>query len=154
MSTIKLSQEEVDFKLDLGLGFMQIRDLYGYDLSGVDFSNRHLENVSFTDSILTGAIFTGVTFGDNVLFWDTDIEGAVNLDLVQVKEIGSRNGTTTYIPYSNRVCCGCFEGTLEEFEETVQVVHKCNPQFLKEYSDAIAQFKAVREERKTNEGQH
>ncbi|MBC2207444.1 pentapeptide repeat-containing protein [Listeria booriae] len=148
----KLTQEEVDEMIDKNTGVCQYKDFDGEDLSGIDFSGIHFENVRFVDTILTDAIFTGATFGERVRFWDTIFEDAVDLDIIQIEGIGSRRGTTIYIPSSDSVCCGCFEGTLEEFEEAVQRKHKYSPQYHKEYSDAIAQFKAIREERKSNEG--
>jgi hypothetical protein len=42
------------------------------------------------------------------------------------------------------IWCGCFTGTLKEFEKKVNEVHKNNPQHLKEYMGAINYFNSLK----------
>ncbi len=46
-------------------------------------------------------------------------------DLITVSNIGSRNDTTTFFNTDNGIYvkCGCFYGSIEEFEEAVKDVH-------------------------------
>ena len=73
-----------------------------------------------------------------------DLSGA-DLDkrYIQLTRIGSRKGTTTYSFDDDVVWCGCFTGTLAEFEQAVQKTHAHNPQFLKEYTGAIQYIRSL-----------
>ena len=51
---------------------------------------------------------------------------------------------TTYCFEDDMVWCGCFEGTLEEFEKKVNETHETNPQYLKEYLGFINYLKALK----------
>ena len=49
-----------------------------------------------------------------------------DVDIIQISPIGSRNDTTTFFRNKeNRISvrCGCFYGTIDEFEEAVQKTH-------------------------------
>ena len=48
-------------------------------------------------------------------------------DLFEVGNIGSRNDTTHYFIEDNRIICGCFDDSLEEFEEEVKDFYKLRP---------------------------
>ena len=75
---------------------------------------------------------------------DANLSGA-DLDkrYIQLTRIGTRRGTTTYCFTDDIVWCGCFTGTLEEFEQTVNKTHGNNPQFLKEYTGAIQYIRSL-----------
>ena len=63
-------------------------------------------------------------YGDAQVFW--------------ASKIGSRLGTTTFFKskLGVEVCCGCFSGTLEQFEEKVNETHG-NNKYGEEYRLAI-----------------
>ena len=50
----------------------------------------------------------------------------VKSDILTIVPIGSRNDTTTFFKTKDKkinVCCGCFRGTIEEFEKAVEETH-------------------------------
>lgn len=51
---------------------------------------------------------------------------------------------TTYCFNDDIIWCGCFKGTLQEFENKVNETHKNNEQFLKEYLGAINYIKFLK----------
>lgn len=64
---------------------------------------------------------------------------------IQIGCIGSCKRKTTYCVDDNIVWCGCFTGTLEEFEERVKATHADNKQYLEEYLGAINYFKQLKD---------
>jgi len=63
---------------------------------------------------------------------------------IQIGCIGSAKRMTTYCFEDDIVMCGCFTGTLKEFEKKVKENHKDNPQYLKEYTGAIKYIKSLK----------
>lgn len=51
---------------------------------------------------------------------------------------------TTYCFDDDIIWCGCFKGTLLEFENKVNETHKNNSQYLKEYIGAINYLKSLK----------
>ncbi|MFI3322597.1 MAG: hypothetical protein R3Y50_08755 [Rikenellaceae bacterium] len=64
---------------------------------------------------------------------------------LQVSCIGSSKRTTTYCFEDDKIWCGCFKGSLEEFEKQVKETHKNNKQFLDEYMGFINYVKFLQE---------
>jgi len=62
---------------------------------------------------------------------------------VFVGQIGSAKRTTIYDRVQDVVFCGCFKGTLKEFEARCKETHKNNKVYLAEYKSAIVFIKAV-----------
>ena len=63
---------------------------------------------------------------------------------IQVSCIGSSKRITTYCFDDNIIWCGCFTGTLHEFELEVNKTHKDNEQYLKEYTGFINYIKSLK----------
>ena len=63
---------------------------------------------------------------------------------IQISCIGSAKRMTTYCFEDDRIWCGCFTGTLAEFEKSVNETHKDNAQWLKEYTGAINYIKSLK----------
>lgn len=65
--------------------------------------------------------------------------------VIKIDRIGSRNGCTYFFKTLSEIYvrCGCFFGTLEEFEEQVNETHEDNEQYRKEYLEAIRYIKAI-----------
>lgn len=61
---------------------------------------------------------------------------------IQVTSIGSAKRMTTYCFEDDTVWCGCFTGTLKQFEKQVKETHK-EPQYLKEYLGFITYIKSL-----------
>lgn len=60
--------------------------------------------------------------------------------------IGSRKDSTVYCLDDDEIWCGCFYGNLAEFEQAVNETHANNPQYLKEYTGAIAYIRSLQVE--------
>ena len=126
-------------------------DLTGSDLTGANLRDADLTGAYLTGADLTGAYLTGADLtGANLR--DADLTGAnltgANLTgaitdkrYIQVGCIGSAKRLTTYCFDDNIVWCGCFTGSLEEFEKKVRKTHANNEQFLKEYLGLINYIK-------------
>ena len=68
-----------------------------------------------------------------------DAQISSNADYICFKGFGSENRNTTMFRTRNGdicVCCGCFEGSLKEFEEKVKETHG-NTKYAKEYLACI-----------------
>ena len=68
-------------------------------------------------------------------------------DYMLIGPIGSRNGYTTFFKDEDKimVSCGCFEGTIQEFEDKVKETHQNNNVFKKQYLNAIIYVKSIME---------
>jgi hypothetical protein len=51
---------------------------------------------------------------------------------------------TTYCFEDDKIWCGCFAGTLEEFEKEVNKTHANNEQYLKEYNGFINYLRSLK----------
>ena len=91
-------------------------DLYGADLRGADLRGADLRGAD-----LGGADLCGADLGD----WGKLQSSS---DILVVGAIGSRNGYTTIFHTDKGIFvqCGCFKGTLEEFEKKVKETHQGN----------------------------
>lgn len=93
-------------------------DLYGADLRGA-----YLRGANLRGAYLSGADLSGAKMKFGVI-----------KEIFQVSNIGSRNDVTTiyHTEQSILIKCGCFEGTIEEFEAKVKETHQGN-EFEKQY---------------------
>lgn len=62
---------------------------------------------------------------------------------IQIGCIGSSKRVTTYCFEDDKITCGCFTGTLKEFEAECKKTHKDNKQYLNEYLGAIKYIKSL-----------
>ena len=62
---------------------------------------------------------------------------------IQIGCIGSSKRMTTYCFEDDQITCGCFTGTLKEFEAECKKTHKDNKQYLNEYLGAIKYIKSL-----------
>ena len=129
---------------DLGEANLREANLRGADLEGADLREANLGGADLEGANLRGANLGGA-----------DLEGA-NLrgaNLYQVSGIGSAGRCTTYDYINNKIICGCYYGTLEEFKKKCNDVHGDN-KFGKQYNAAILYFEAIKkieDETLTNE---
>ena len=65
--------------------------------------------------------------------------------MIKIDRIGSRKGCTYFFKTLSQIYvrCGCFFGTLNEFEAQVNKTHKDNDKYRQEYLEAIKYIKAV-----------
>ncbi len=96
-------------------------DLQGAYLRGADLRGAYLQGADLRGADLRGADLRGADFGE----W-----GKLQspFDILIVGAIGSRNGYTTIFHTDKGIFvqCGCFRGTLDEFETKVKETHQGN----------------------------
>lgn len=65
--------------------------------------------------------------------------------VLKIDRIGSRKGCTYFFKTLSEIYvrCGCFFGTIAEFENKVNETHKYNEQYRREYLEAIKYVRAV-----------
>ena len=107
-------------------------NLSGANLSGADLSWANLSRANLSGADLSWANLSGA-----------DLSGGT--DIISVSGIGSERRMTTYWVQDDKVWCGCFTGTLAEFESKVRETHTANPKHFRNYMAAIALFKAAKE---------
>ena len=108
-------------------------DLGGADLGGADLRGADLTDANLTDANLRGANLTGADLrGANLTGADltyanlrgADLRGAdLEDEFYYIGNIGSRKDQTTVNLNKNIVWCGCFVGSLEEFQIQVEKTH-------------------------------
>ena len=112
-------------------------NLYGANLRGANLCGANLRGADLCGADLCGADLRGADLGD----W-----GKLQLpsDILIVGTIGSRNDYTT-IYHTDKglfVQCGCFKGSLDEFEKNVKETHQGN-QHERDYL-ALIQFAKIK----------
>jgi len=114
-------------------------DLSGADLSGAYLSRANLSRADLSRADLSGADLSGADLSG------ADLSGA-NLDkkYISVSCIGSSKRMTTYCFEDDIIWCGCFKGTLVQFETQVNETHENNEQYLKEYLGFINYLKSLK----------
>ena len=117
---------------------LEYSDLEGSDLEGSDLKFVNLGGTDFSFSNLRNADLEGAGF------YLTNLYKAKG-DFVGIENVGSRNDTTHYFYKDNRVICGCFDGTIEQFEEKVKNTYKSDDKEYKQYMIAIRTLKELAE---------
>ena len=146
---------------DLRYANLSGANLSGANLSGANLSGANLSYADLSDANLSGANLSGANLsGANLSYADlsdadlsdTDLSGANLSDadlsdknIISITRIGSRKSMTTYDFDNNKIWCGRFAGTLEEFENKVNETHKDNPRYLAEYIGFIVYLKSLKE---------
>lgn len=80
---------------------------------------------------------------------NTNLNGAnttrvIGQTFFSIDNIGSRDSKTIYHVDTDTILCGCWRGTLEEFEKRVREVHGDN-KYGKQYAVAIETFRMLKE---------
>ncbi len=141
--------EAAKINADLGGADLSGANLSGANLSGADLSGADLRSANLSGANLSGADLSGANLRSAELR-SANLSGAnlsgANLSerYIQIACIGSENRMTTYRFVDDTIWCGCFKGTLEEFENRVKETHKNNPQYFREYLGFIAYIRGVR----------
>lgn len=118
------------------------------------FYNNTIDSCAFNDSLFNNAkldksIFDNSTFDDtSEINKNCDLSKCIFIETkfnkkryIQISCIGSEKRLTTYCFEDDTIWCGCFKGSLLEFENKVKETYKNNQQYLKEYSGAITYLK-------------
>ena len=109
-------------------------DLRSADLRYVDLSSADLRSANLSSANLSSANLRSA----DLRYAKTDKR------YLQIGCIGSRKDMFIYCFDDDIVWCGCWKGTLKEFEERVKRTHKDNKQFLKEYVGAIKYIRSLK----------
>jgi hypothetical protein len=104
-------------------------NLSSADLSSANLSSANLCSANLCSANLSSANLSGANLREKI---------------ISISRIGSRKDMTHYNYDKDIVFCGCWKGTLEEFEKRIKEAHKDNPQYLKEYTQAIKFFKSLK----------
>ena len=78
------------------------------------------------DRIASTAYVSGLVFGNAQVSGDARVSGNAQVSsqtLYTFGPIGSREGYTSYAAESDTIMCGCFFGTMAEFENAVEKTH-------------------------------
>jgi uncharacterized protein YjbI with pentapeptide repeats len=120
-------------------------NLSGANLSGANLSEADLRGADLREANLRGANLRGADLREADLR-EADLSEALTDDkFVQLSCIGSARRMTTYNANKDIIFCGCFKGTLEQFEAQVKETHADNLIYLNEYLSAITFFKSISE---------
>ena len=129
---------------DLSGSYLRNSDLSGSNLRGSDLRYSNLSDSNLRGSDLRNS---DLSYSDlrNSDLRDSDLSGSKGLKFIQISGIGSANRQTTYLFNYDIVFCGCFKGTLVEFEEEVRKTHVKNIQYLNEYLVLLKYIKKLKE---------
>ena len=123
-------------------------NLEGADLIGTDLRNANLINADLSLANLSYADLSYANLYEADLskteFYPTNLYKTKS-NFVGVENIGSRNDTTHYFYNDNRIICGCFDGTMEEFKNKVKETYEESSKEYKQYMIAIDTLKKLAE---------
>ena len=98
-----------------------------------DFSGANLYGANLRCANLYGANLDGANLDG------ANLRCAKNFaPFITVGPIGSRRGYTLIYLYEDRIRCGCFDGTLDEFTSAIKKTHAHNAQHLSAYLSVVA----------------
>ena len=117
----------------LNVGGGEKANLRGANLRGSDLREADLRWADLRGANLRGANLSGANLR----------EADLPKRYITICCIGSRNDQTTYCFEDNKIWCGCFVGTLEDFEIKINETHKNNERYLKEYIGAINYIRSL-----------
>ncbi len=139
MELKEISKEELKRKLELHRKWLNDEeggvklDLRNTNLKGADLSDSDLSYANLYEADLS-----------KTEFYSTNLYKTKG-NFVGVENIGSRNNTTHYFYNDNRIICGCFDGTMEEFKNEVKETYEENSKEYKQYMIAIDTLKKLAE---------
>ena len=122
---------------------LAVANLAGAYLKGANLAEANLEWANPKGANLAGANLKGANLVRAYLA-GANLAGAKNFTpFVEVGPIGSRNDMTRFTPGTGAVVCGCFRGTLDEFEAAVLKTHADGTEYRRQYIAAISMFRAL-----------
>ena len=124
--------------------YLKNADLRKANLIGANLYDANLYNADLRKANLVYANLENISL-KNTKFYLTNLYKVKRKDLFEVGNIGSRNDTTHYFVEDNRVICGCFDGSLEEFINKVKDTYDKSSKEYMAYMIAIDTFKKYRE---------
>lgn len=133
---------------NLRYSYLRHADLTNSNLEGADLIGTDLRNANLTNADLSLANLSYANLYEADLskteFYPTNLYKTKD-NFVGVENIGSRNDTTHYFYNDNRIICGCFDGTMEEFKNKVKETYEESSKEYKQYMIAIDTLKRLAE---------
>ena len=139
MELKEISEKELKEKLELHRKWLNDEeggvklDLRNTNLKGADLSLANLSYANLYEADLS-----------KTEFYSTNLYKTKG-NFVGVENIGSKNDTTHYFYNNNRIICGCFDGTMKEFEDKIKEIYKENDKEYKQYMIVIDTLKRLAE---------
>ena len=129
--------------VDLSDANLSEADLCCADLSGADLRRANLNKTNLRAANLRGANLNmadicGTDFGEVILNMTK-----IDKRFISISSVGSRKGTSIYCFDDDHIWCGCFRGSLNDFENSVNKAYANNEQFLKEYTGMIQYIRSL-----------
>ena len=119
-------------------------DLRSADLSFANLSSANLRSADLRSANLRFADLSSANLSFANLRSANLSSAETDKRYIQISCIGSNKRMTTYCFEDDFIWCGCFKGSLQEFEDAVNQTHKDNDQFLKEYTGFINYLKSLK----------
>ena len=121
--------------------------LYKVDLRNADLRYADLMSTDLRDANLTGANLTGANLtGANLRSANLSSADLGDVKVIQLGPLGSRHDylvVKQFADGSTEAMTGCFRGDLSQLETAVQQTYADHPQYLVEYTAALAYCRAV-----------
>jgi hypothetical protein len=114
------------------------------NLRSVNLSSANLRSVNLSSADLRSVNLSSADLRSVNLSSANLSSAKTDKRYIQISCIGSRNAMTTYCFEDNTIWCGCFKGTLEEFEARTRDYHEYNESYLNEYLGFINYIKSLR----------
>ena len=109
------------------------------NLRSADLSSAYLSSADLSSADLSSADLSSADLSS------ADLRLAkTDKRYIQIACIGSRKDMTTYCFEDDKIWCGYFSGTLEEFKARVKETHEGNKRYLAEYMGFIEYLKSLR----------
>ena len=130
------------YKVDLRNADLRYADLMSTDLRDANLTGANLTGANLTGANLTGANLTGA----NLRSANLSSADLGDVKVIQLGPLGSRHDylvVKQFADGSTEAMTGCFRGSLQELETVMQQTHAEHPQYLVEYTAALAYCRAV-----------
>jgi len=131
--------EAIKASADLSYANLRSADLSYADLSSADLSYANLRSADLSYANLRSADLSSADLSSADLSY-ADLDKRY----IQIACIGSRKGMTTYCFEDDIIWCGCYKGSLDQFEAEVNRTHANNEKYRKEYIGFINYIKALK----------
>ncbi len=143
LSSADLRSADLSFA-NLRSAKLRFAKLSSADLSSADLSSANLRSADLRSADLRSAKLSSADLSSADLSSANLRSANLRKRYIQVACIGSRKGMTTYCFDDDIIWCGCWQGTLEKFEERVKEKHVNNKQYLDEYLGFIEYVKNLK----------
>ena len=129
---------------DLSAANLSSANLSSANLSSADLRSANLSSADLRYADLSSADLSYADLRSADLRYADLSYADLDKKYISISCIGSSKRMTTYCFEDDVIWCGCFKGTLEEFENKVKETHKNNAQYLKEYLGAINYLRSLK----------